>query len=44
MDEGVGAVTVRLPTVLVQLLGGDRDVAGPGQATARVSQSPGRPQ
>ena len=26
MNEGVGTVTVRLPTVLVQLLGGDRNV------------------
>ena len=34
MNEGVGAVTVRLPTVLVQLLGGDRDVAVQG-ATLR---------
>ncbi len=34
MNEGVGAVTVRLPTVLVQLLGGDRDVAVSG-ATLR---------
>ena len=34
MNEGVGTVTVRLPTVLVQLLGGDRDVAVSG-ATLR---------
>ena len=26
MNDAVGRVTVRLPTVLVQLLGGDRDV------------------
>ncbi len=34
MNEGVGTVTVRLPTVLVQLLGGDRDVVVSG-ATLR---------
>ena len=34
MNEGMGTVTVRLPTVLVQLLGGDRYVVVQG-ATLR---------